>query len=51
METPADTLSYFIAGYTVIFTVLAVYLASLFIRFRNLKQDEELLKELEEKNK
>lgn len=49
MEQPADTVSYFIAGYVVIFGVMIVYLASLIIRWRNLKQDEALLNELDQK--
>ncbi|GAP10046.1 hypothetical protein BECAL_01202 [Bellilinea caldifistulae] len=49
MEQPANTLSYFIAGYGVIFGVMIVYLASLIIRWRNLKQDEALLNELDQK--
>lgn len=49
MDTPANTISYFIAGYVVIFGVLIFYLASLIIRWRNLKQDENLLSELERK--
>lgn len=43
MEGPADTLNYMIAGYSVIFGVMFVYLASLVIRWRNLRQDEQLL--------
>lgn len=49
METPANTLSYFIAGYAVIFGFILVYLVSLFLRTKNLLQDEEMLKELEKK--
>ncbi|MEN4011301.1 MAG: hypothetical protein AB1453_05785 [Chloroflexota bacterium] len=49
MDTPANTISYFAAGYVVIFGVLIFYLASLIIRWRNLKQDEALLSELERK--
>jgi hypothetical protein len=37
-----------IAGYAVIFGVMLVYLVSLYIRRRNLEQDLELLKEMEE---
>ncbi len=47
MDTPANTVSYFIAAYIVIFGVMLFYLASLIIRWRNLKQDESLLSELE----
>lgn len=34
MEAPANTLNYMIAGYIVIFGVMAVYIASLVMRFR-----------------
>lgn len=46
---PAQTSGYMIAGYTVIFGVMLIYLISLVIRSRNLKQDMEVLNELEEK--
>ncbi len=48
MQGPADTLNYMIAGYTVIFTVMIIYLTSLVIRWRNLRQDKEMLEHLEE---
>jgi CcmD family protein len=44
-EAPAETTSYMIAGYTVIFGVILLYLLSLYIRQRNLKQDLEILEE------
>ena len=47
MDGPANTMGYMIAGYAVIFTVLTVYLISMVIRWRNLRQDEETLRELE----
>jgi hypothetical protein len=47
-EGPAQTVNYFIAGYTVIFGVMALYLASLIIRRRNLLQDLETLEEVQE---
>jgi hypothetical protein len=49
MEGPAETTVYMIAGFTVIFGSLVVYIASLVLRWRSLKQDEEMLAELEEK--
>ncbi len=49
MEGPADTVSYFVAGYVVIFGIMGIYLASLIVRWRNLKQDESMLTELERK--
>jgi hypothetical protein len=45
---PAETTSYMIAGYSVIFGVMLIYLVSLIVRQRNLKQDMELLQDLEE---
>lgn len=48
MEGPAPTLGYMIAGYVVIFGVMSAYLASLVVRWRNLKRDEETLACLEE---
>jgi CcmD family protein len=42
-----DTSGYLIAGYAVIFLVMAAYLASLVVRHRNLEQDFETLEELE----
>jgi hypothetical protein len=49
MEAPANTLSYFIAGYAVIFGVMAGYLVSLLVRHKNVRQDLDMLRELEEK--
>jgi uncharacterized membrane protein YecN with MAPEG domain len=39
-----------IAGYAVIFGIMLIYLASLIVRRRNLRQDEETLQELEQKS-
>lgn len=47
-DAPAQTSGYFIAGYVVIFGVMALYLASLIIRSRNLQQDMEVLNQLED---
>ena len=44
-EAPAATTSYMIAGYTVIFGMILIYLVSLIMRQRNLKQDLEVLQE------
>ena len=44
---PAETTNYFIAGYIIFFTVMTVYLASFFVRNRNLKQEYALLEELD----
>lgn len=50
-EGPADTTTYMIAGYAVIFGVMLIYLYSLRVRRQSLKQDMEVLQELEEQNK
>lgn len=46
-EGPAETTNYMLLGYGVIFLVLGGYIASLYIRNRNLKRDAALLEELE----
>jgi CcmD family protein len=50
-DAPPNTTSYMIAGYAVIFIVLALYLASLAIRQRNLRRDAETLEQLERAGK
>jgi hypothetical protein len=42
-----DTSSYMIAGYVISFLVMGLYLASIYIRSRNLKQDMSMLEEME----
>ncbi len=49
MEGPADTLTYMIAGFAVIFGIMLIYLVSLISRWNNLRKDADLLKELENK--
>lgn len=49
MEEPANTVSYFAAGYAVIFGIMLIYLVSLIVRWRNLRQEEQILAELEKK--
>lgn len=46
----ATSIKYMLAGYSVILTVLIIYLISLFIRSRNLKRDIQLLKEIQKKS-
>ena len=50
-EGPAETTTYMIAGYAVIFAVMFIYLASLYLRRRNLRQDLKLLQELEKEGR
>jgi hypothetical protein len=47
-ETTPDTSGYMIAGYAITFLVLALYVASLYLRNRNLKQDMDMLAEMEQ---
>jgi hypothetical protein len=47
-EGPAETTGYMILGYSVIFSVLGIYLLSIYIRNRNLNQDANTLMEIEE---
>jgi hypothetical protein len=44
-DAPAETTGYMIAGYLVIFGLMAIYLLSLFIRQRNLHQEAVLFEE------
>jgi len=49
LQTPTpDTSGYMIAGYAVAFIVMGLYVASMYIRSRNLMQDMETLKEMDE---
>lgn len=50
MEGPANTLNYMIAGYVVIFGTMLLYLVSLISRWKNLRKDADLMKELENKD-
>ena len=47
LQATPDTTAYMIAGYAVILSVIAIYLISLYVRQRNLKQDLEMLEELQ----
>ena len=46
-QAPAETTRYMIAGYTVIFSIMLIYIISIFIRRRNLKRDLDSLHEME----
>ncbi len=43
MNSTINTLNYFIAGYVVIFGSIIGYVVSLYVRWKNLKQEEEIL--------
>jgi hypothetical protein len=48
LETPPDTSQYMVAGYAIAFSVMLIYVISLFIRSRNLKRDMSMLEEMDE---
>lgn len=50
-EAPADTTSYMIAGYVIIFGVMLLYLISLLVRQRNLEKDLQVLEEIQGEGK
>ena len=47
LETTPDTSGYMIAGYAIAVVIMILYSASLAIRWRNLKQDEDVLNEIQ----
>lgn len=49
LETIPDTSQYMIAGYIISFGVMLLYVISLFLRSRNLKQDLAMLENLDKK--
>jgi hypothetical protein len=46
-QAPAETTRFMIAGYAVIFSIMLVYVISIFIRRRNIKRELDMLKEIE----
>ncbi len=48
-QAPAETTRYMVAGYSVIFSVIFIYIASLVLRNRKLKQEIQTLDELDDK--
>jgi hypothetical protein len=49
MDVTPDTMNFMLLGYAVIFGVMALYLVTLMVRFRNLHDDERTLDEVEKK--
>lgn len=47
-ETTPDTSGYMIAGYIVAFLIIGLYVASIYLRHRNLSRDMTTLEELDE---
>jgi hypothetical protein len=46
MSTTPDTVNYMIAGYIIFVIVMVSYLASLYIRWRNLQREQQALDEI-----
>ncbi len=49
-DATPNTSSYMIAGYTIFFIVMAIYLISFFVRSRNLKQDMSMLESMKQES-
>lgn len=49
MEPTPDTSAYMIAGYTIAFLVMGIYVFSLYIRKKNLGAELEVLESLDQK--
>ena len=48
LQTPTpDTSGYMIAGFVVSFVVMGLYVASIYLRNRNLNQDKAMLEEMD----
>ena len=48
---PPETTNYMIAGYAVFFGVFVIFIASMAVRWSNLKRDLQALKEMEKEKK
>ncbi len=48
LQAPAETTRYLVAGYTVIFGIMFLYIISLVVRTRNLKRQLEMLRDLDQ---
>ena len=48
-QAPAETFNYMVLGFSVILSVLFLYILSLAVRFRNLMRDLMVMKEIEVK--
>ena len=50
LDTPPDTSTYMIAGYTIFFILIILYLISLFISTRNLNKDLTILESMKDQS-
>ncbi|MBG7609520.1 MAG: hypothetical protein IZT55_01505 [Anaerolineae bacterium] len=48
LQSTPDTTAFMVAGYVMIFGVMAIYIVSFFVRTRNLKRDLEILNEVDD---
>ena len=46
-QTTPDTSGYMVAGYIIAFVTMGIYVASMYIRSRNLKQDLSMLESMD----
>lgn len=51
METFPDTSGYMIAGYIISFLTMGIYVLSMYIRTKNLKNDLDMLESMDEPKK
>ena len=47
LQAPAETMNFMLLGFAVILGTMGFFILSLIMRFRNLKQDREVLDEIE----
>jgi hypothetical protein len=47
LQAPAETMDFMLMGFAVILGTMGLFVLSLVVRFRNLKQDLEVLEEIE----
>lgn len=49
-QGPADTFDFMVMGYAVIFVLMGGYIGSLLVRWRRLRQDEQILEDVVEQD-
>ncbi|MGD2162863.1 MAG: hypothetical protein PVI81_00935 [Anaerolineales bacterium] len=47
LQAPAETMDFMLLGFAVILGTMGLFILSLFMRYRNLKRDLEVLEEIE----
>lgn len=51
LDSPPDTSAYMIAGYSIFFTLMIIYLVSLYLRSRNLNEDLNTLEGMKDESR